>query len=197
MCALVPWPKIEPRTSEWETQSLSHWTNREILLVACFVPYNLYFLMFSPYIVPPLLLPLVTTSLFSVSVSWLPFCYLLHFSLFMCVFISPYSLLPFSFCLRDYVAVVQSLSCVQPSAIPWTAACQASLSFTVSFTHVHSVNLAIQQSHPLSPASPPAYELSQHQGLFQWVGSLNHVTKVLELQLQHQSFQWIFRTDFL
>ena len=39
--------------------------------------------------------------------------------------------------------------------------------------------------------------LSQHQGLFQWVSSLHQVAKVLEFQLQHQSFQWIFRTDFL
>ena len=42
-----------------------------------------------------------------------------------------------------------------------------------------------------------AFSLSQHQGLFQWVSSLHKVTKVLELQLKHQSFQWIFRVDFL
>ena len=60
-------------------------------------------------------------------------------------------------------------------------------------THVHWVGGAIQPSHP----SPPAFNLSQHQGLFKWVSSLNQVAKVLELQLQHQSFQWIFRTDFL
>ena len=47
-------------------------------------------------------------------------------------------------------------------------------------------------SHPLSYPSPPAFNLSQHQGLFQWVSSLHQVVKVLELQLQHQSFQWIF-----
>ena len=52
-------------------------------------------------------------------------------------------------------------------------------------------------SHPLSSPAHPAFNLSQHQGLFQWVGSLHPVAKVLELQLQHQSFQWIFRTDFL
>ena len=149
------------------TQSLSHWTTREILLVACFIPYSLYLLMLSPYIAPPLLLPLVTTCLFSISVSWLLFCYFLHFPLFMCVFTSPYSLLPFSFSLSDCVIVVQSFSCVQLFAVPWTAACQASLSFTPSFTCVHSVNVAIQPSHPLSPASPPAYDLSQHQDLFQ------------------------------
>ena len=63
-------------------------------------------------------------------------------------------------------------------------------------THVHQVSDAIQPSHPLSSPSPPAFNLSQHQGLFQWVGSSHQMTKVLELQLQHQSFQWIFRTDF-
>ena len=64
-------------------------------------------------------------------------------------------------------------------------------------THVYQVGDAIQPSHPLSPPSPPAFNLSQHQGLFQWVSSSHQVAKVLEFQLQHQSFQWIFRTDFL
>ena len=64
-------------------------------------------------------------------------------------------------------------------------------------THVHWVSDAIQPSHPLSSPSPPAFNLSQHQSLFQWVCSSHEVAKVLELQLWHQSFQWIFRTDFL
>ena len=56
-------------------------------------------------------------------------------------------------------------------------------------THAHKVGDAIQPSHsPLSP-SPPAFNLSQHQGLFQWVSSSHQVAKVFELQLQHQSFQ--------
>ena len=63
--------------------------------------------------------------------------------------------------------------------------------------HVHRVGDAIQPSHPLASPSPPAFSVSQHQGLFQWVSSLHQVAKVLEFQLQHQSFQWIFRTDFL
>ena len=67
----------------------------------------------------------------------------------------------------------------------------------VAQTHVHQVGDAIQPSHPLSFPSPPAFNLSQHQGLFQWVSSSYQVAKVLGLQLQHQSFQWIFRTDFL
>ena len=57
-------------------------------------------------------------------------------------------------------------------------------------THVHWVGDAIQPSHPLSSPSPPALNLSQHEGLFQWVNSSHEVAKVLEFQLQHQSFQW-------
>ena len=64
-------------------------------------------------------------------------------------------------------------------------------------THVHQIGDAIQPSHPLSSPFPPALNLSQHQGLFQWVGSLHQMANVLELQLQHQSFQQIFRVDFL
>ena len=64
-------------------------------------------------------------------------------------------------------------------------------------THVHQVGDAIQPSHPLSTHSPPAFNLSQHQGLFKWVSSLHQVAKVLEFQFQHQSFQLIFRTNFL
>ena len=64
-------------------------------------------------------------------------------------------------------------------------------------SHVHWVCDAIQSSHPLLSPFPPAFNLSQHQGLFKWVHSLPQVAKVLEFQRQHQSFQWIFRTDFL
>ena len=63
-------------------------------------------------------------------------------------------------------------------------------------THVHWVNDAIPPSHPLSFSSPPAFSLSQHQGLFQWVGSSHQVANVLELQPLHQSFQWTFSIDF-
>ena len=64
-------------------------------------------------------------------------------------------------------------------------------------THLHRVNDAIQPAHPRSSPSPPAPNPSQHQSLFQWVSSSHQVVKVLEIQLQHQSFQWIFRIDFL
>ena len=60
-------------------------------------------------------------------------------------------------------------------------------------THVCWVGDAIQPSHPLSSPSPPTFSLSQHQGLSQWVSSLHQVPKLLEFQLQHQSFQWVFR----
>ena len=94
-----------------------------------------------------------------------------------------------------FVVVVQSLNHVQLFMTPWTAACQASLSFTIYRsllkTQVHWVCDASQLSHPLSPPSPPALNLSQ------WVSSSHQVAKVLELQLQRQSFQWIFKVDFL
>ena len=60
----------------------------------------------------------------------------------------------------------------------------------------HQDGDAIQPSHPLSSSSPPAFSLSQHQGLLLWVSSSHPVVKILEFQL-HQSFQWLFRTDFL
>ena len=85
------------------------------------------------------------------------------------------------------IAVVQSLSRVQLFVTPWIAACQASLSITNS--------RACPNSCPLSQWCHP--NLSQHQGIFQWVSSSHQVARVLEFRLQHQSFQWIFRTDFL
>ena len=62
-------------------------------------------------------------------------------------------------------------------------------------THVCWVGDAIQPSRPLSSPSPPTFNLSQHQGLFKWVSSLHQVAKLLAFQLQHQSFQWIFKTN--
>ena len=71
-------------------------------------------------------------------------------------------------------------------------------------THVHWVSdtmiklvMVIQSSCPLSSPSPPAFNLSQHQGLFQWVSTSHQVAQLLEFQLQYQFFQWIIRTDFL
>ena len=77
---------------------------------------------------------------------------------------------------------VQSLSHVQLFATPW-ALCSTP-GFTVHYqlsklaqTHVHRVSDALQPSHPLSSPSPPAFNLSQHQGLFQWVSSWHQVAK--------------------
>ena len=64
-------------------------------------------------------------------------------------------------------------------------------------THVHRVGDAIQSSHPLLSPSPPTPNPSQHQSLFQWVNSSHEVTKVLEFQLQHHSFQRKPQTDLL
>ena len=94
---------------------------------------------------------------------------------------------------------VQSLSHAQLFATPWTAACQASLSITNSWSILKLMSIvgdAILPSHPLLSPSPPAFNLSQHQGLFRWVSFSHQVAKVLELQLQHQSFQWINIQDW-
>ena len=64
-------------------------------------------------------------------------------------------------------------------------------------THVHWISGSIQPSHPLRSPSPPTFNLAKHQGLCKWVSSSHQVAKVLEFQLQHQSFQWTLRTDLL
>ena len=96
----------------------------------------------------------------------------------------------------NFVSVQFSRSVMSDSTIPWTAAHQASLFITSSGSLLKfmSIKLVMPSNHfILSSPSPPAFNLSQHQGLFQWVSSLHQVAKVLEFQ----SFQWIFRTDFL
>ena len=97
--------------------------------------------------------------------------------------------------------VVQLLSHVWLFATPWTAAHQASLSFTIS-----QILLKLMSTDSVMPFNhlifchhllTLGFNLSQHQGLFQWVSSLHQVAKVLEFQLQHQSFERIFRHDSL
>ena len=95
---------------------------------------------------------------------------------------------------KTNTASVQLLNHVWLFVTPWTAACQTSLSITNSWSllilmSIELVMPAIQPSHPLMSPSPPAFNLSQHQGLFQWVSSSHWVAKVLEFQLQHQSLQ--------
>ena len=92
-----------------------------------------------------------------------------------------------------------SLSVVSDPAIPWTAARQASLSFTISqiLVKLMSIDSVILSNHLiLSPASPPALSF-QESGFFHWVGSSQYVAKVLEFQLQHQSFQLLPMTQHL
>ena len=86
--------------------------------------------------------------------------------------------------LRTHGLQHDSLPCPSLSPGVWSNSCPLSSD-------------VIQPSHPLLLPSPPALNLSQHQGLFQRVSSLHQITKVLELQLQHQSFLWVFRADFL
>ena len=109
---------------------------------------------------------------------------------------------------------VQSLSHVQLFVTPWTAACQASLSVTnsqrlhklMSITNSQRLHklMSIESVmpskhlilwHPLS-SFLQSFPAPQYHGLFQWVSSLHQMVKGLELQPQHQSLQWIFRTDF-
>ena len=99
-----------------------------------------------------------------------------------------------------YIAV-QSVSHVPVFVTLWTTTCQASLSFTISWNllklmSIESVMLSnhLILCHPLLLLSPIFPRI---RGLFQWVGSSHRVAQVLELQLQRQSFHWIFRVDFL
>ena len=100
--------------------------------------------------------------------------------------------------LTSFSQSVQLLSHVQLFATAWTEACQASLSIanSQSLPKLMSIESVIHPSHPLLSPSP-ALNLSQHQGFFKLVSSSRQVAKVLEFQLQHQSFQWTPRTDLL
>ena len=63
--------------------------------------------------------------------------------------------------------------------------------------YVYWVGNAKESSHPLSCPFHSTFNLSQYQGLCKWVSSSDHMAKILTLQLQNQSFQWTFNTDFL
>ena len=97
----------------------------------------------------------------------------------------------FSLLMQSISSSVQSLSRVwlcgpMDCSMPGLPVHYQLLEFT--HTHVHWAGDAIQPSHPLSSPSPPAFNFSQHQGLFQWVSSLHQAAKVLEFQLQYQSY---------
>ena len=93
-----------------------------------------------------------------------------------------------------------SHSVVSDSATTWTAACHISLSFTISWSwlkFMSNLMTKIHLSHPLSSPSTSAFNLFPASESLQWVRSSHQVAKVSELQLQHQSFLWMFRADFL
>ena len=116
------------------------------------------------------------------------------YSLETCIQMGISFLFFFAFHFSSQISSVELLSSVWLFATPWVAERQASLSITSSqslLSHVRCVSDAIQPSYPLSSPSSPAFNLSQHQGLFKWVSSSHQVAKVLEFQLQHQSFQWL------
>ena len=98
--------------------------------------------------------------------------------------------------MQPFVAVVQLLSCVWLVSTLLTAARLVSLSFiSWSLFKLTSIKSVMPSNHLILCC--PLLNLSQHQGLFQWISSLHQVAKALELQLQHQSFQWKFSIDFL
>ena len=115
--------------------------------------------------------------------------------LYICVSIPVWQIRPpMPFYWLPQFSSVQALSRVWLFATLWTAACQASQSITNSQSLLRPI--ASVAPPTISSPSPPTFNLSQHQGLLQRVSSLNQVAKVLEFQLHHQSFQWIFRTRF-
>ena len=112
-----------------------------------------------------------------------------------------FSLSLLSMMLAVHLSSVQLLSWIWPFVTLWTRAHQASLSINKQLleftqTHVHWVGDAIQPSHPLLSPSPPTSISFPASGSFQ-ISSSHQVAKVLEFQLQHQSFRWMFRTIFL
>ena len=102
--------------------------------------------------------------------------------------------------LHQFSSVQFSCSVVSDSATPWTAARQASLSITNSRSSLRLMSIeSVMPSNHCILCRPhlPHLQSFPDQGLFKWVSSSPQVAKVLEFQLQDQSFQWIFRTDFL
>ena len=89
----------------------------------------------------------------------------------------------FSSVTRSWLTLCNSMKCSTPGFPVYHQLLE------LTQTHIHQVSDTIQSSHPQSSPSPPAFNLSQHQGLFQGVSSSHQVAKVLEFQLQQQSFQ--------
>ena len=113
----------------------------------------------------------------------------------MCVPLNTYCLTDFPSCCRSVTMSCLTLRNPMGCSTPGFPVLHHLPNFAQ--TYVYWVGDVIQPSHPLLALSLPSLSLSQHQGLFQWVSFLPQVAKALELQLQQQSFQWIFRIDFL
>ena len=107
------------------------------------------------------------------------------------------TLFSFTYCCSCYLVAKLCLTLCDPMDCSTPGVPVLHHLLELSQTHVHQVGDAIQPTYPLSSPSLPAFNLSQHQGLFYWVSFLNQVAKVLEFQLQHQSLQWTRRTDLL
>ena len=130
------------------------------------------------------------------------FPFLVSFWATLLKFVSEYYIRYYALETASFWPYAHLLSCSVTQSCP--AVCHPMPGFSVPHhlpefaqTHVHWVGDAIQPSHPLSSPSSPALNLSQHQSVYQWDSSLRQEAKVLEFQFQHQSFQWIFRVDFL
>ena len=204
---LIPWPGIQPRPSALEGQSLSHWATRKVSRVivngllfitkidrSMFLSVSFTDLAPEPKQVPGIWWALNRYPLDGDDDSVLPW------------WLSP-CLVPWSHSYPSSHAVCHicllQFSCSVMSDSLWPMN-RRTPGLPVHYqlpeftqTQVDWVGDAIQPFHPLSSPSPPALNLSQHQGLFKWVTSSHQVAKVLEFQLQHQSFQWTPRTDLL
>ena len=140
---------------------------------------------------------------------WLQFPVLYSKSLWVYfIYSSMYTVIPNSYFIPpplSFLITISSVSSVAQSCLTLCDPMDCSMPgfpahhqlLELAQTHVHWVSDAIQPSHPLSSPSPPTFNLSQHQSLFKWVNSLHQVATVLEFQLQHQSFQRLFRTDLI
>ena len=118
--------------------------------------------------------------------------------LYTCIFPLKFSSIPFLYLSVHFSSVAQSCPTLCDPMNHSTPGLPVHHQLPESTqSHVHRVSNAIQPSHPVSSPSPSALNLSQHQDLFQWISSFHQVAKVLEFQLQHQSFQWTLRTESL